>query len=77
MDNLSHAVTNYEPRPQMPLTLRTVITPGNNPVEWARRQRLIKEHTGNTNRQPPPPKVVYPGSKFSISFRDTQLISSS
>ena len=71
MENMSPAVTNYEPRPQMPLTLRTVITPGNNPVEWARRQRIMKEHAGTTNGRPPPPKVVFPGSRFGIPFEDT------
>lgn len=63
MENMSPAVANYEPRPQMPLTLRTVITPGNNPIEWTRRQRLMKEHNGANGRLPPP-KVVLPGSKF-------------
>jgi chromatin structure-remodeling complex subunit RSC9 len=68
MENMSHAVTNYEPRPQMPLTLRPVVTPGNNPVEWMRRQRVLKEHAGSLNARPPPPKVVLPGSKFSLGL---------
>ena len=70
MENMSHTVTNYEPRPQMPLTLRPIVTPGNNPVEWARRQRLMKEHAGTVNGRPPAPKVALPGSKFSLRSRN-------
>jgi chromatin structure-remodeling complex subunit RSC9 len=67
LENMSPTVTNYEPRPQMPLTLRPVITPGNNPVEWARRQRLMKEHAGMANGRAPAPKVVLPGSKYAVT----------
>ncbi|KAK0121168.1 Chromatin structure-remodeling complex protein rsc9 [Cadophora gregata f. sp. sojae] len=42
-DNMSLAVANYEPRPQMPLTLRQVITPGNSAVEFARLQKVLKD----------------------------------
>ncbi|ESZ90144.1 hypothetical protein SBOR_9471 [Sclerotinia borealis F-4128] len=42
-ENMSLAVANYEPRLQMPLTLRPIITPGNNPIEFARRQRALKD----------------------------------
>jgi chromatin structure-remodeling complex subunit RSC9 len=68
MENMSPAVTNYEPRVQMPLTLRTVLTPGNNAVEWARRQKVAREHANTPNGKPPPAKVVFPGSKYSISM---------
>ncbi|QSZ36094.1 hypothetical protein DSL72_007219 [Monilinia vaccinii-corymbosi] len=42
-ENMSLAVANYEPRLQMPLTLRPIITPGNNPIEFARRQKALKD----------------------------------
>lgn len=42
-ENQSQAVERYEPRPQMPLTLRPVITPGNNAVEFARRQKAFRD----------------------------------
>ena len=41
--DMSLAVSNYEPRPRMPLTLQPVITSGNNPAEWARRQKALRE----------------------------------
>lgn len=38
-------IANYEPKPQMPLTLRGVVTPGNNPGLFKERQRLTREAT--------------------------------
>ena len=39
--NLPHSISNYEPRPPMPLTLRGVTTPANNSVRFHRDvQRL-------------------------------------
>jgi chromatin structure-remodeling complex subunit RSC9 len=68
MENMSHTVTNYEPRPQMPLTLRPVITPGNNPVEYSRRQRALREATAAANRlAAPAPRLMLPGCKFIVS----------
>jgi chromatin structure-remodeling complex subunit RSC9 len=75
MENMSHAVANYEPRPQMPLTLRPVMTPGNNPAEWIKQQKMLKGHlqskqapaaTGRT----PAAKVVWPGCEFSSMFEN-------
>jgi chromatin structure-remodeling complex subunit RSC9 len=65
-DGMSVAVANYEPRPQMPLTLRPVITPGNNPSEFARRQRLLREQAANNGRQfvPQNTKMMLPGTGF-------------
>lgn len=40
---MSLSFSSYEPRPQMPLTLRGVITPGNNPGLFKERQRLARE----------------------------------
>ncbi|KAI9826588.1 MAG: Chromatin structure-remodeling complex protein rsc9 [Thelocarpon impressellum] len=41
--SMSFTVANYEPRPQMPLTLRPVVTPGNNPGLFKERQRIARE----------------------------------
>lgn len=67
-ENMSQAVANYEPRPQMPLTLRPVITPANNPAEFARRQRALREQAAaSTSRLLPipaqNPRIMLPGSK--------------
>jgi chromatin structure-remodeling complex subunit RSC9 len=65
-DNMSQAVANYEPRPQMPLTLRPVITPANNPNEFAKRQRALREQAlAATNSRPAPSqRMMLPGSKY-------------
>lgn len=39
----SDFITNYEPRSHVSLTLRPVLTPGNNAFDFARRQRLAME----------------------------------
>ncbi|KAG9241258.1 hypothetical protein BJ878DRAFT_240758 [Calycina marina] len=65
MENISMAVSSYEPRPQMPLTLRPVITPGNNAVEFARRQRAISATVGNAGKPVSnAPRVMLPGTGF-------------
>ena len=67
MENMSMSVSNYEPRTQMPLTLRPVITPGNNAVEFARRQRALAAAAANDGKPVSnTPKVMLPGSKFSF-----------
>ncbi|TAQ87077.1 hypothetical protein B7494_g4598 [Chlorociboria aeruginascens] len=69
-ENQSIAVANYEPRLQMPLTLRPVITPGNNPIEYARRQRAMKEAIAAANvstkqaRPALPRGMILPGTGF-------------
>ncbi|KAH8684771.1 hypothetical protein BGZ60DRAFT_398282 [Tricladium varicosporioides] len=63
----SLAVANYEPRPQMPLTLRPVVTPGNNPVEFARREKIKRDAFAAANGKPPPSVnrgIMLPGSGF-------------
>jgi chromatin structure-remodeling complex subunit RSC9 len=69
MENTSSAITNFEPRAPMPLTLRPVITPGNNPIEFARRQQVLKLAAAVESGQlpaVPPPRLVLPGSEFTI-----------
>ncbi|KAI9844254.1 MAG: Chromatin structure-remodeling complex protein rsc9 [Thelocarpon superellum] len=41
--SMSFTVGSYDPRPQMPLTLRPVVTPGNNPTLFKERQRALKD----------------------------------
>ncbi|KAI6249386.1 Chromatin structure-remodeling complex subunit rsc9 [Erysiphe necator] len=64
---ISSTVTNYEPRSQIPLTLRPIITPANNPIEFARRKKILEENrktqgSGRTQRQNK--GVILPGSGF-------------
>jgi chromatin structure-remodeling complex subunit RSC9 len=71
MENQSLAVANYEPRPQMPLTLRPVVTPGNNPTEFARRKKALRDAALAANGRLPSTKrdMVLPGSKLiNLSF---------
>ncbi|PVH78467.1 hypothetical protein DL98DRAFT_656172 [Cadophora sp. DSE1049] len=65
-DNMSLAVANYEPRPQMPLTLRQVITPGNSAVEFARLQKVLKDAAAAAHgRTPVSTKgIMLPGTGF-------------
>ncbi|TQS39166.1 hypothetical protein Golomagni_00309 [Golovinomyces magnicellulatus] len=63
----SLAVTNYEPRPQMPLTLRPITTPGNNQSEFAKRQKILREKRLSSNSGKPRRQdkgVILPGSGF-------------
>jgi chromatin structure-remodeling complex subunit RSC9 len=63
-ENMSQAVANYEPRVQQPLTLRSVVTPANAPAEFAKRQRMLKEHAASLNgKSVPPQRMMLPGSK--------------
>lgn len=62
VEHMSMAVTNYEPRPQMPLTLRPVITPGNNPAEFARRQRAQAQNSTNSKPASSMQRLMLPGS---------------
>lgn len=63
MENMSLAVANYEPRPHHPLTLRPVVTPGNNPAEFARRQRHLKDLAAGKPSVPKQGGFLLPGSK--------------
>lgn len=59
-DNYSATVQSYEPRGPIAIPLRPVDTPGNNPVEFARRQRLLRlQAPQGVNKAPPPPGSEY------------------
>ena len=38
-----YAIQNYEPPPRMALTLRPIMTPGNNPAHFRENQRRARE----------------------------------
>jgi chromatin structure-remodeling complex subunit RSC9 len=65
-ETMSYAVTNYEPRPQIPLTLRPVVTPANNPAEFSRRQRMLRDQAAIAagTKAPPPQRMMLPGTGF-------------
>jgi chromatin structure-remodeling complex subunit RSC9 len=62
MEHMSPAVANYEPRPQIPLTLRPVTTPGNNPVGFAKLQQALATKSATLSQ----PKVLLPGCEFTM-----------
>jgi chromatin structure-remodeling complex subunit RSC9 len=64
-DNLSQVVANYEPRSQLPLTLRPVITPANNSTEFQRRQRLLREQVATSSaKSAQNQRIMLPGTGF-------------
>ena len=74
-ENMSQAVANYEPRPQMPLTLRPVITPGNNAVEFARRQKAMDQVAANGKVNGiTPAKVMLPGCEFTFNKPNLEVL---
>ncbi|EKD13911.1 uncharacterized protein L3040_005477 [Drepanopeziza brunnea f. sp. 'multigermtubi'] len=66
-DNISQAVANYEPRPQMPLTLRAIVTPGNAPSEFAKRKKALQDAARSASGHVPTPSqrgIMLPGTGF-------------
>lgn len=66
VDNLSSSTNNFDNRPAMPLTLRPVVTPGNNALEFARREHALKLAVAvESGRMPAvaPPRLILPGCK--------------
>lgn len=66
-DSMSSTVNNYEPRQQVPLTLRPVTTPGNNAAEFAKRQRHLREQAAAANGRSVAQantKIMLPGTGF-------------
>lgn len=64
--NLPQTLANYEPKQQIPLTLRPVNTPANNPeafkaLELARRDRILAKYTGASSM---PKGMMLPGTGF-------------
>ena len=62
----SFTVANYEPRSQVPLTLRPVVTPGNNPNLFKERQRMLKDARAAKESKPTAnyKGLMLPGSRF-------------
>ncbi|KAI9818792.1 MAG: Chromatin structure-remodeling complex protein rsc9 [Pycnora praestabilis] len=65
-NSMSFTIANYEPRPQMPLTLRPVITPSNNPELFKKKQEILKETAATkAGRTVPTYKgMMLPGTGF-------------
>ncbi|KAI9765447.1 MAG: Chromatin structure-remodeling complex protein rsc9 [Geoglossum simile] len=65
-NSMSFTVANYEPRPQMPLTLRPVITPGNNPELFKQRQKALRDSQASKGGQTAPSYkgMMLPGTGF-------------
>ncbi|SLM34566.1 DNA-binding RFX-type winged-helix domain [Lasallia pustulata] len=65
-NSMSFSIAGYEPKPQMPLTLRGVITPGNNPALFKERQRISREaRAGKLGTSAPSYKgMMLPGTGF-------------
>lgn len=64
------SLANYEPRPQMPLTLRGVVTPGNNPSLFKERQRLAREAKSAQHGKPPggTKGMMKPGGEYPLTL---------
>jgi chromatin structure-remodeling complex subunit RSC9 len=66
-NSTSFTIANYEPRPQIPLTLRPVITPGNNPGLFKDRFKRLREaqaaRAAGKDRQNHK-GMMLPGSKY-------------
>ncbi|KAH0536936.1 hypothetical protein FGG08_006238 [Glutinoglossum americanum] len=64
--SMSFTVANYEPRPQMPLTLRPVITPGNNPELFKQRQKALRDAAASKRGRAAPTYkgMMLPGTGF-------------
>ncbi|MCJ1392901.1 Chromatin structure-remodeling complex protein rsc9 [Xylographa bjoerkii] len=62
----SFSIANYEPRIQVPLTLRPVLTPGNNPAMFRERLKKIREaQAAKLGKTPPSYKgMMLPGTGF-------------
>ncbi|MCJ1319843.1 Chromatin structure-remodeling complex protein rsc9 [Xylographa vitiligo] len=62
----SFSIANYEPRIQVPLTLRPVLTPGNNPAMFREKLKKIKEaQAAKLGKVPPSYKgMMLPGTGF-------------
>jgi chromatin structure-remodeling complex subunit RSC9 len=61
----SFSIANYEPRPPMPLSLRPVITPGNNPLAFAEKLKSTRDAgVAKASREQ---KQLLPGTGYSGS----------
>ena len=74
--NLPLHIANYEPRPPMPLTLRCVTTPGNNPSLFKEQQRILRDRRlAALGRAPAQTTkgMMEPGRKYSKMAYKTAL----
>ncbi|KAI0014760.1 hypothetical protein F4780DRAFT_169762 [Xylariomycetidae sp. FL0641] len=54
----------FEPRPPISVALRPVNTPGNNPIEFAKRQRQLRAQAAGLPDTQPPQRSLHPGTGF-------------
>ncbi|KAI1353815.1 arid/bright DNA binding domain-containing protein [Xylaria sp. FL0043] len=59
-ETASRLADPFEPRPPITVPLRPVNTPGNNPVEFAKRQRLLKAQAAGPGNAQAPARIVQP-----------------
>ena len=64
-NSMHFSIANYEPRPQMPLTLRPILTPGNNPDRFKDQIRRMREEAAKKLGARPSNYIgmMLPGSK--------------
>jgi chromatin structure-remodeling complex subunit RSC9 len=68
----SFKIENYEPRPQIPLTLRPVLTPASNPTLFKEKVKRIRDaHIARTGRSSllSYQGMMLPGSKQPFSYQ--------
>lgn len=69
LNGVPSSLANYEPKQQVPLTLRPVVTPGNNPELFKANQKQLRDaYQARTSRAPLLTKgMMLPGSKCSLT----------
>ena len=73
--SINFSVANYEPRQPMPLTLRGVVTPSNNPSLFKEKQRLQREGRSSQHAKIVSHKgMIKPGGTYPISLRSWAII---
>lgn len=63
------ALNGYEPKQQLPLTLRPVLTPGNNPEQFKANQKALRDTilSARSSDVPSIKGMMLPGSKYMLS----------
>lgn len=74
-NSASFTIANYEPKPLVPLTMRSVVTPGNNPLLFQRQKLSANPHLAKEDKASHIQKgVMLPGSRSSKHLYGGQLI---
>lgn len=69
LNGVPSSLANYEPKQQVPLTLRPVVTPGNNPELFKANQKQLRDaYLARTSRIPLLTKgMMLPGSECLVT----------